>query len=110
MKSLDYTLEKPMTEAEMVNKWIDVCGITKADRPNQVMNSYGLKGVVERFFGQYISNDTLVDVMVSRGFQTKPIHGSRFVAFYAKIPAHVFKERFRYKDGKLVERIVDKGF
>jgi hypothetical protein len=110
MKSSDYTLERAMTEAEMVGKWIDVCGVTKSDRPNQVMNSYGLKGIVERFFGKYISNDTLVEVMVARGFKTKSIHGSRFVSFYAKIPAHVFKEQFCYRDGKLVERVVDKDF
>ena len=64
------------TEIESVKKWVSVGNASKRTTLNRKITSYGLKHIVEKDMGVYISNEALIKALVELGFTPNKIKNS----------------------------------
>ena len=60
-----------LPEIRLVKKWLVEKEVKKRKTINKKMSSYGLKHVVERWAGEYVSNDSLIEAFRLAGFEAE---------------------------------------
>ena len=72
-------------EIEAVEAWISKGRVSKRKTVNRAITSYGLKHMVEKEMGVYVSNESLMQTFVLLGFTPHPVQGSPNCYFNIKI-------------------------
>ena len=78
--------------ADQMNRvvdWFSDGHATKRATINKRLTSYGIKHVIERDTGVYISNDSCVAALITLGFRAQQVRGTPNYRFNI----HVFKEQ-----------------
>lgn len=56
---------------EICKKWIDAGHIQPRKTINKSMSSYGMKEFVERWSGEYVTNEEFIRAMVDKGYRAE---------------------------------------
>ena len=84
-------LKYHLYEVELVRRWVVEHGghILRRKTINRRITSYGLKHIAEKWAGEYISNDSLIQGLISCGFTAKRIPNTP--NFFFNIPSEVYE-------------------
>jgi hypothetical protein len=63
-------------EMQQVLEWVSNGHASKRKTVNKTVTSYGLKHIIEKQMGTYISNDSCIAALKQMGFTATPITGT----------------------------------